>query len=66
MEDETVDQDLIVVKPMNGIENQKIHPIIKNVDNLGIAITPYQITPLNAVTNQFLSQMMQFNEYTEQ
>lgn len=64
-EDEAEDDNLTVVKPMNGIENQKFHPIIKNMEDIDIAITPYQMTPLNAVTKPFINQLKSFNEYTE-
>jgi len=55
----------VVVKPLNGIENQKFHPIIKNIDDIQVAITPYQMTPLNAVTKPFINQLKSFNEYNE-
>lgn len=64
-EDEEEEEQLIVVKPLNGIENQKYHPIIKNMDEIDISITPYQMTPLNAVTKPFINQLKSFNEYTE-
>ena len=64
-EDEAEDDNLTVVKPMHGIENQKFHPIIKNMEDIDIAITPYQMTPLNAVTKPFINQLKSFNEYTE-
>lgn len=64
-EDEEEEEQLIVVKPLNGIENQKYHPIIKNMDDIDISITPYQMTPLNAVTKPFINQLKSFNEYTE-
>lgn len=63
MEDEANTDDLIVVKPMNGIENPKFQPIIRQVQNIHISITPYQITPLNQIANEFLSQMISFNDY---
>jgi hypothetical protein len=55
----------VVVKPLSGIENQKYHPIIKNMDDIDISITPYQMTPLNAVTRPFINQLKSFNEYNE-
>lgn len=64
-EDEEEEEQLIVVKPLNGIENQKYHPIIKNMDDIDISITPYQMTPLNAVTKPFINQLKSFNEYNE-
>jgi hypothetical protein len=64
-EDEEEEEQLIVVKPLNGIENQKYHPIIKNMDDIDVSITPYQMTPLNAVTRPFINQLKSFNEYTE-
>ena len=33
-EDEEEEDNLLVVKPLNGIENQKYHPIIKNMDDI--------------------------------
>lgn len=64
-EDEEEDANLHIVKPMHGIENQKFHPIIKNLEDLDVAITPYQMTPLAAVTKPFINQLKSFNEYTE-
>jgi len=40
-EDEEEEDNLIVVKPLNGIEIQKYHPIIKNMQELDVSITPY-------------------------
>jgi len=56
----------LVVKPLNGIENQKFHPIIKKMEEIDVSITPYQMTPLNAVTKPFINQLKSFNEYAEQ
>jgi hypothetical protein len=44
-----------VVKPLSGIDNPKFQPIVRQLSNIQVAITPYQMTPLNQVTNQFLS-----------
>jgi hypothetical protein len=41
MEDEADNDDLIVIKPLNGIDNPKFQPIIRQVQNISIAITPY-------------------------
>lgn len=35
------------------------------MEDIDIAITPYQMTPLNAVTKPFINQLKSFNEYTE-
>ena len=35
------------------------------MDDIDISITPYQMTPLNAVTKPFINQLKSFNEYTE-
>ena len=64
-EDEEEDDNLIVLKPLNGIENQKYHPIIKNVNDIDISITPYQITPINSMTKPFINHFKSFNEYNE-
>jgi hypothetical protein len=64
-EDEEEDENLLVVKPLNGIENQRFHPIIKNMNDIEVAITPYQMTPLNAVTKPFINQLRSFNDYNE-
>ena len=63
MEDEANNDDLIVIKPLPGIDNPKFQPIIRQVQNLSVAITPYQVTPINQVANQFLSQVISFNDY---
>jgi hypothetical protein len=36
------------------------------VQNIQIAITPYQMTPISTITKPFLSQMLEFNDYQEQ
>ena len=40
-EDEEANEKLRVVKPLHGIENQKFQPMIKNLDDVDISITPY-------------------------
>ena len=35
------------------------------MDEIDVAITPYQMTPLNAVTKPFINQLKSFNEYNE-
>lgn len=64
-EDEEEDEALHVVKPLPGIENAKFAPIIKAMDEIEVAITPYVMTPLATVTKPFISQLKSFNEYTE-
>ena len=54
-----------VIKPLNGVENTKMQPIIRKLDNVKVCITPFQLTPLHQVTKQFLNQMISFNEYQE-
>ena len=39
--------------------------MIKNLDDVDISITPYSMTPLNAVTRPFINQLKSFNSYTE-
>ena len=55
----------MVIKPLNGVDNTKVQPIIRRLSNVQVAITPFQLTPINAVTKQVLSQMISFNEYQE-
>jgi hypothetical protein len=62
-EDEEEEDNLVVIKPLNGIDNQKYHPIIKNLDEIDVAITPYSITPINSMTKPFINQLKSFNEY---
>ena len=50
-ENEKQEDNLIVIKPLNGVDNTKFQPIIRLLDNIKIAITPYQLTPLHKVTN---------------
>ena len=40
-EDEEASDKLRVVKPLHGIENQKFQPMIKNLDDVDVCITPY-------------------------
>jgi len=47
MEEEVVTDDLRVVKPLNGIDNPKFQPIIRELQGIQVAITPYQMTPLD-------------------
>lgn len=65
-EDEEEEDNLLVIKPMNGIENQRFHPIIKNLEDIEVAITPYQMTPINSMAKPFINQFKSFNEYNEQ
>ena len=65
-ENEKHEENLQVIKPLNGVDNSKFQPIIRRLDNIKVAITPYQMTPLHKVTNQVLQQMQSFNEYNEQ
>ena len=64
-EDQEQDDDLMVIKPLNGVDNTKVQPIIRRLSNVQVAITPFQLTPINAVTKQVLNQMISFNEYQE-
>jgi cell division FtsZ-interacting protein ZapD len=64
-ENEKHEENLQVIKPLNGVDNSKFQPIIRRLDNIKVAITPYQMTPLHKVTNQVLQQMQSFNEYNE-
>jgi hypothetical protein len=54
-EDEEEEDNLIVVKPLAGIDNQKYHPIIKNMEEIDVAITPYTMTPLASMTKPFIN-----------
>jgi hypothetical protein len=64
-EDEEEEENLIVIKPLNGIDSQKYHPIIKNLDECDVSITPYVMTPLSHMTKPLISQLKVFNEYAE-
>ena len=55
----------MVIKPLNGVDNSKVQPIIRRLTNVQVAITPFALTPINQVTKQVLSQMISFNEYQE-
>ena len=55
----------MVIKPLNGVDNNKVQPIIRKLSNVQVAITPFQLTPINQVTKQVISQMLSFNEYQE-
>ena len=55
----------MVIKPLNGVDNTKVQPIIRRLSNVQVCITPFQLTPINAVTKQVLNQMISFNEYQE-
>lgn len=35
------------------------------MQEIDVSITPYQMTPLNAVTKPFINQLKNFNEYNE-
>lgn len=64
-EHEQDDEFVTVIKPAFGIDYQKYHPIIKVVDDKGMCLTPYQMSPLNAVTGPFINQLKDFAESTE-
>lgn len=65
LEDAQQEDDLMVIKPMNGVDNTKVQPIIRRLSNVNVAITPFQLTPIHQVTEQLLGQMISFNEYQE-
>ena len=44
---------------------KELEVLIKNLDDVDISITPYQMTPLNAVTRPFIHQLKSFNSYAE-
>ena len=54
-----------MIKPLNGVDNVKFQPIIRKLDNIQIAITPYPMTPLHKMTKQVLIHMQSYNEYSE-
>ena len=54
-EEEEANDELKVIKPLNGIDHPKFNPIIRQVKNIYITITPYQMTPVNQITKEFLS-----------
>jgi 2-keto-3-deoxy-L-rhamnonate aldolase RhmA len=64
-EDHEQDDNLQVIKPLNGVDNNKFQPIIRKLSNVKVSITPYVMTPLHKVTKEMLNQMMSFNEYYE-
>ena len=64
-EDQEQDDNLQVIKPLNGVDNNKFQPIIRKLSNVKVAITPYVMTPLHKVTKEMLQQMQSFNEYFE-
>ena len=63
MEDQEQEDDLQVIKPLNGVDNTKLQPIIRKLSNVNVAITPFSLTPLNQVTKPIINQMISFNEY---
>lgn len=46
-EHEKQEDALLVIKPLNGVDNPKCQPIVRRLDNIKVAITPYQMTPLH-------------------
>ena len=41
----------MVIKPLNGVDNLKVQPIIRKLNDIRFAITPYPMTPLHKMTN---------------
>ena len=41
MEDQEQEDDLMVIKPLNGVDNTKVQPIIRRLSNVQVCITPY-------------------------
>jgi len=41
MEDEEQEDDLMVIKPLPGVDSTKIQPIIRKLTDIEVAITPY-------------------------
>jgi hypothetical protein len=64
-EDQEQDDNLMVIKPLNGVDNNKFQPIIRKLSNIQVSITPFVMTPLHKVTKEMLNQMMSFNDYYE-
>ena len=54
MEDAQQEDELMVIKPLNGVDNTRVQPIIRRLQNVQVAITPYHLTPVNQVTKQVL------------
>lgn len=47
LEDAQQEDDLMVIKPLNGVDNSKVQPIIRRLTNVQVAITPFALTPIN-------------------
>jgi len=40
----------MVIKPLNGVDNTKVQPIVRRLTNVQVCITPFALTPINQVT----------------
>jgi hypothetical protein len=50
-EDVEISSDVLMIKPMNGVEVQRVTPIIKKIDNPSIKLSPLDLEP-----NDYLSE----------
>ncbi len=46
-EDYEAEQEVRVIRPMNGIESNKYQPIIRNDPSIKITVTPLTLSPTN-------------------
>ena len=51
-EDLENDQNLVIIKPLKGIEIWKFMPIVRKIDSENIAITPSVFSPADTITNR--------------
>ena len=53
-EDAEDEQNLVIIKPLKGIEACKFMPIVRKIDSENIALTPSSFSPADTITNQMI------------
>ena len=62
-EDAEHDQNLIIIKPLKGIESCKFMPIIRKIAADNITITPSSFSPADTITNQMILSYQNYWNY---
>lgn len=62
-ETEETDEDLKIVKPMNGIVQTKYNPIIRKLDDVTVTIQPSDFVPAHKITKKMISSYQNFLSY---
>lgn len=62
-ETEETEEDLKIVKPMNGIVQTKYNPIIRKLDDVTVTIQPSDFVPAHKITKKMITSYQNFLSY---